>query len=51
MCGAADESVISVRDLVVSYGGRRVLNGINLDIARGETMVPLGSSGSPQSHS
>src|SRR5712675_1778779 len=46
---AAAQPVISVRDVVVSYGGRRVLNGINLDIARGETMVLLGGSGSGKS--
>ena len=40
---------ISVRDLVVSYNGRRVLDGINLDIAQGETMVLLGGSGSGKS--
>ena len=37
--------IISVRDLVVEYDGRRVLNGLNLDIERGETMVLLGGSG------
>ena len=37
--------VISVRDLVVEYDGRRVLNGLNLDIEQGETMVLLGGSG------
>ena len=31
--------IISVRDLVVEYDGRRVLNGLNLDIEHGETMV------------
>jgi len=36
--------VISVRDAVVSYNGRRVLDGVNLDISRGETMVLLGGS-------
>jgi len=41
--------VISVRDLVVSYNGRRILDGINLDISRGETMVLLGGSGSGKS--
>ena len=41
--------VISVRDLTVSYNGRRVLYGINLDILRGETMVLLGGSGSGKS--
>src|SRR3954447_1644040 len=45
----AAEPMISVRDLVVSYGGRRVLDGINLDVARGETMVLLGGSGSGKS--
>ncbi len=43
------EPVISVRDVVVSYDGRRVLDGINLDILQGETMVLLGGSGSGKS--
>jgi phospholipid/cholesterol/gamma-HCH transport system ATP-binding protein len=43
------DPAISVRDVVVSYGGRRVLDGINLDIAHGETMVLLGGSGSGKS--
>jgi phospholipid/cholesterol/gamma-HCH transport system ATP-binding protein len=42
-------AAISVRDVVVSYDGRRVLDGINLDISRGETMVLLGGSGSGKS--
>jgi phospholipid/cholesterol/gamma-HCH transport system ATP-binding protein len=46
MPGPASSVAISVRDLVVSYGGRRVLDGINLEILRGETMVLLGGSGS-----
>ena len=40
---------ISIRNVVVSYNGRRVLDGINLDIRRGETMVLLGGSGSGKS--
>ena len=43
------DPAISVRNLVVSYDNRRVLNGINLDVARGETMVLLGGSGSGKS--
>src|SRR5271168_2015003 len=43
------EAVISVRDVVVSYGGRQILGGINLEISRGETMVLLGGSGSGKS--
>jgi phospholipid/cholesterol/gamma-HCH transport system ATP-binding protein len=42
-------SIISIRDLVVEYGGRRVLDGLSLDIEPGETMVLLGGSGSGKS--
>ena len=45
----ADGPVISIRDVVVSYNGQRVLDGINLDILHGETMVLLGGSGSGKS--
>ena len=45
----ASGPAISVRNLVVTYDGRRVLDGINLDIAKGETMVLLGGSGSGKS--
>ena len=38
-------SIISVRNLVVEYGGRRVLDGLSLDVEPGETMVLLGGSG------
>jgi phospholipid/cholesterol/gamma-HCH transport system ATP-binding protein len=43
------DPAISVRNVMVSYDGRRVLDGINLDIERGETMVLLGGSGSGKS--
>src|SRR5579864_6883900 len=46
---ATNGTVISVRDVVVSYNGRRVLDGVNLEITRGETMVLLGGSGSGKS--
>ncbi|HEY4678898.1 MAG TPA: ATP-binding cassette domain-containing protein [Candidatus Angelobacter sp.] len=42
-------AIISVRDLVVEYDGRRVLDGLNLDIKQGEVMVLLGGSGSGKS--
>lgn len=42
-------AIISVRDLVVEYDGRRVLDGLNLDIEPGEITVLLGSSGSGKS--
>jgi phospholipid/cholesterol/gamma-HCH transport system ATP-binding protein len=41
--------IISIRDLVVEYDGRRILNGVSLDIEQGETMVLLGGSGSGKS--
>jgi len=43
------DPIISVRDVTVSYNGRRVLDGVTLDILRGETMVLLGGSGSGKS--
>src|SRR5246127_2602173 len=42
-------SIISVRDLVVEYDGRRVLDGLNLDIEPGQITVLLGGSGSGKS--
>lgn len=43
------ETVISCRNLVKKFSGRAVLDGINLDIRRGETMVIMGGSGSGKS--
>jgi phospholipid/cholesterol/gamma-HCH transport system ATP-binding protein len=45
----ADESVVVVRDLVVKYGDRTILDRISLDIKRGEVLVLLGGSGSGKS--
>ena len=42
-------ALISVRDLVVEYEGRRVLDGLNLDIEPGQVTVLLGGSGSGKS--
>ena len=39
-------NLIEVRDLVVKFGERTILDGISLDIRRGETFVILGGSGS-----
>jgi phospholipid/cholesterol/gamma-HCH transport system ATP-binding protein len=42
-------AIISIHDLVVEYDGRRVLDGLSLDIEAGETMVLLGGSGAGKS--
>ena len=42
-------SAITIRDLVVDYGPRRILNGINLDIPTGQIMVIMGQSGAGKS--
>jgi phospholipid/cholesterol/gamma-HCH transport system ATP-binding protein len=38
--------VIEVRDLVTHYGERQILNGVSLEVQRGEIMVIMGGSGS-----
>jgi len=41
--------MIRVIDLHKSFGGKRVLQGINLEVERGETLVIIGQSGSGKS--
>jgi len=43
------EPVVVVRNLLVGYGDRTILDGINFDIRRGEVLVLLGESGSGKS--
>ena len=40
-----DGPVIEITDLVKSFSGKKVLDGINLSVRRGETLVILGASG------
>ncbi len=40
-----EDLLISIRDLLTHYDGRPILQGIDLDVRRGETMVILGRSG------
>src|ERR1035438_9799808 len=42
-------SIISVRDLVVEYDGRRVLDGLGMPVEPGQITVLLGGSGSGKS--
>lgn len=41
--------VISVRDVCVSFGGNAVLDGLNLDVRKGEILGFVGASGSGKS--
>jgi len=46
---AVSEPVIQVRDLHKSFGDLHVLRGISFDVAKGETLVVLGRSGTGKS--
>jgi phospholipid/cholesterol/gamma-HCH transport system ATP-binding protein len=43
------EAVIRVRDLVVGFGDKLIMNGLNLDIYRGEVLGFVGGSGTGKS--
>lgn len=44
-----DEIIVSIRDLVKSYGSSRILHGVSFDLLRGKTNVIIGPSGSGKS--
>jgi len=41
----ASDNIIEVRDLIVKYGERTVIDNVSFDVKRGETFVILGGSG------
>jgi phospholipid/cholesterol/gamma-HCH transport system ATP-binding protein len=45
----ATSNAISIRDLVVDYGARRILDGVSLDVPAGKIMVIMGGSGTGKS--
>jgi phospholipid/cholesterol/gamma-HCH transport system ATP-binding protein len=47
--GLAPEIAIRVRDLIVGFGDNRVLDGLDLDVRRGEVMGFVGGSGTGKS--
>jgi phospholipid/cholesterol/gamma-HCH transport system ATP-binding protein len=49
MAAKTPEAVIRVRDLVVDVGERAVLNGVDLDVFRGEILGFVGASGAGKS--
>lgn len=43
------DPIISIRDLVVGFSGRKVIDGFTLDVRRGEVLGVIGPSGSGKS--
>ena len=43
------ESIISIKNLTMSYGSKNVLNGINLEIPRGQIIGYIGTNGAGKS--
>lgn len=43
------EKVLSLIDLTMSYGGKRVLNGIDLEVYRGQIIGYIGPNGAGKS--
>ena len=46
---AQEDPIISIRDVYKSFGDLHVLNGVDLDVYRGENVVVLGRSGTGKS--
>jgi phospholipid/cholesterol/gamma-HCH transport system ATP-binding protein len=49
MTSQASENVIEVQDLVTHYGARKILDGVNMQMKKGEIRVIMGGSGSGKS--
>ena len=49
MATAASDAIISTRGLQKHFGSLKVLNGIDMDVYRGEVVVIIGPSGSGKS--
>ena len=41
--------ILAVEDLVIAYGKKRVVHGVNFSVKRGEILVIAGESGSGKS--
>jgi len=49
MAGETQNAIIRVRDITVQFGATKVLDGLNLDVKRGEILGFVGPSGAGKS--
>src|SRR5438046_10762821 len=49
MAGEISDAIIRVRDITVQFGKTRILDGLNLDVKRGEILGFVGPSGAGKS--
>jgi phospholipid/cholesterol/gamma-HCH transport system ATP-binding protein len=49
MAGEISDAIIRVRDITVQFGATRILDGLNLDVKRGEILGFVGPSGAGKS--
>ena len=49
MAGETNDAIIRVRDITVQFGATRVLDGLDLDVKRGEILGFVGPSGAGKS--
>jgi phospholipid/cholesterol/gamma-HCH transport system ATP-binding protein len=49
MAGEIQDAIIRVRDISVQFGSTKVLDGLNLDVKRGEILGFVGPSGAGKS--
>ena len=45
----SNENIISIENLEMNYGSHKVLNGINLEVKRGEIIGYIGANGTGKS--
>lgn len=46
---SSHNTILSIRDLTMNYGGKQVLNGINLDVSKGQIIGYIGPNGAGKS--
>ncbi|MBO0587527.1 ABC transporter ATP-binding protein [Sporosarcina sp. E16_8] len=47
--GTTNEKILSLRNVTMDYGGKRVLNGVNLEVSKGQIIGYIGPNGAGKS--